>query len=90
WLIMKLPPAEVGVHPGDGSFVQMHAETRMLGALLYLLCDDVEATIADLTAKGVHCEAPDDAPWGRYTAVHLPSGGAIGLYQPHHPLAIEL
>jgi catechol 2,3-dioxygenase-like lactoylglutathione lyase family enzyme len=88
WLILGLPPAELGVHPGDGNFAQMHAGHSMLGAVLYLMCDDLDATVAELSAKGVRCSEADEAPWGRKTTVPLPSGGDIGLYEPRHPTAI--
>jgi catechol 2,3-dioxygenase-like lactoylglutathione lyase family enzyme len=88
WLILGLPPAELGVHPGDGNFAQQHANHSMLGAVLYLMCDDLRATIAELGAKGVRCSEVDEAEWGRKTTITLPSGGEIGLYQPLHPTAM--
>jgi catechol 2,3-dioxygenase-like lactoylglutathione lyase family enzyme len=88
WLILGLPPAELGVHPGDGNFAQTHAGHSMLGAVLYLMCDDLDATVAELSAKGVRCSEADEAEWGRKTTVPLPSGGEIGLYEPRHPTAI--
>jgi catechol 2,3-dioxygenase-like lactoylglutathione lyase family enzyme len=88
WLILGLPPAELGVHPGDGAFAQTHAGHAMLGAVLYLMCDDLAATIAELGDRGARCTEVDEAPWGRKTTIPLPSGGEIGLYQPLHPTAI--
>ncbi len=76
WLIFALPPAELAVHPGDGDFVQSHAEHAMLGAVVYL------------GSKGITCTEVSQAPWGMKTTVRLPSGGEIGLYQPSHPTAI--
>src|SRR5206468_6797070 len=61
WLIFALPPAELAVHPGDGEFVQMHAEHPMLGGLLYLMCDDLSSVIGLLKTKGVVCEDPMEA-----------------------------
>ncbi len=84
WLIFALPPAELAVHPGDGGFVQAHAEHKLLGAVLYLMCDDVRAMMASLKTKGVECTPVMEAGWGLATTVPLPSGGAIGLYQPLH------
>jgi hypothetical protein len=89
WLIFGLPPAELAVHPGDGKFVQMHAEHSMLGGLLYLMCDDLSSEIELLKSKGVACAKPVEAEWGISTSVQLPSGGEIGLYQPAHPTMIE-
>lgn len=79
WLIFAAPPAELAMHPaqGDGS---SHAE-------LYLMCDDVEATIAMLSNKGVECGPVSDQGWGLLTSITLPDGGKLGLYQPRHPVA---
>jgi hypothetical protein len=88
WLILALPPAEIAVHPGDGKFTQTHANHQMLGAALYLMCDDLQATIGSLAAKGVACSEVDTAPWGRKTTIPMPSGGEIGLYEPRHATAI--
>jgi catechol 2,3-dioxygenase-like lactoylglutathione lyase family enzyme len=74
WLIFKLPPAELGVHGGERND---HHE-------LYLICDDLEATLAKLAAKGVTCDPPQSAPWGVFTGVPLPGGGKLGLYEARH------
>ena len=88
WLIFALPPSEIAVHPSDGDFTQDHAGHEMLGIVLYLMCDDVRAVVADLTSRKVGCAQVAEAPWGFYTVVRLPSGGSIGLYQPTHPTAV--
>ena len=75
WLIFALPPAEIGVHPSDG-------ETDHS---LYLLCDDIEATIADLRAKGIEVRGePEDRGWGIATTLVLPGGVEVRLYEPRH------
>jgi catechol 2,3-dioxygenase-like lactoylglutathione lyase family enzyme len=74
WLIFKLPPAELGVHGGE----------RNDHHQLYLMCDDLDAEIARLAGKGVECDEPMRASWGRATSVPLPGGGKLGLYEPHH------
>ena len=51
WLIFALPPAEAAIHPVDQSHTQTHAGHGLLGAVLYLMCDDLDATLRDLTAK---------------------------------------
>jgi hypothetical protein len=90
WLIFALPPAEAAVHPGDSSHDQSHADHRLLGAVLYLMCDDLDATLRDLSAKKVaHTEIATER-WGRKTTIKLPSGGELGLYQPTHPTALNL
>jgi catechol 2,3-dioxygenase-like lactoylglutathione lyase family enzyme len=90
WLIFALPPAEVAVHPSDGEFSQRHAGHNLLGALTYLMCDDLRATMKWLEAKDVACTAVEEARWGIKTTIRLPSGGELGLYQPTHPTAIGL
>ena len=81
WLILQLPPAEVAVHPAETS-----------GAVeLYLVCDDVDATVDAWTAKGVVFDGPvHDERWGRVTAVRLPGGGRLGVYEARHPTAFDL
>ena len=81
WLIFKSPPAEMAVHPTDGP--ESHQ--------LYLMCDDVEATLAELAAKGVESTGPvSDQGWGLLTGIRLPGGGELGLYEPRHPTAHDL
>jgi catechol 2,3-dioxygenase-like lactoylglutathione lyase family enzyme len=76
WLIFGLPPAELAAHPSDGD-PQLE---------LHLMCDDVEATVAELEAKGVEFTRPiSDQGWGRTTAMRVPGGGELGLYEPRHP-----
>jgi catechol 2,3-dioxygenase-like lactoylglutathione lyase family enzyme len=88
WLIFGLPPAEMGVHPGDGSFVQNHAEHSMAGAVLYLMCDDLKGLVESLAARGVKCSEAVEAEWGLASSIPLPSGASIGVYQPSHPTAV--
>ncbi len=77
WLIFALPPAEMGVHPSDENDVYE----------LYFMTDDVEAEVARLRDKGVACDDIADHGYGLVTAITLPGGGKLGLYQPRHPLA---
>jgi catechol 2,3-dioxygenase-like lactoylglutathione lyase family enzyme len=78
WLILALPPAEVAVHPTDG-------ETRHE---LYLTCDNIERTLADLSDRGVEIVHPvTDRGWGLRAAIRMPSGAELGLYEPRHPTA---
>jgi hypothetical protein len=89
WLIFALPPAEMAVHPASVTdFVQTHAEQRLSGTVLYLMCDDLKATMQMLELKHIECTPVMTAEWGSATTVGLPSGGRIGLYQPTHPTAI--
>ena len=79
WLIFALPPAELGVHPTEDE--PEHE--------LYLMCDDVVATVKHLTGKGVEFSRPiADQGFGLATSIRLPGGGELGLYQPKHPTAL--
>jgi len=80
WLIFALPPAELAVHPADGA--GRHE--------LYLMCDDIHATLAELRAKGVEV-ARDvaDRGWGLLAAIRLPDGEEFSLYQPRHPSPLQ-
>jgi len=79
WLIFGLPPAEVAVHPTEAD--SQHE--------LYLMCDDIETTIADLQARGAEVSGPvTEQSWGRLVSLHLPGGVRLGLYQPRHPTAL--
>ncbi|MFC7302803.1 VOC family protein [Streptomyces monticola] len=81
WLIFKLPPAEVAVHPTDDE--PKHE--------FYLMCDDLDAVLATMAERGVEVTRPvTEARWGRLTAVRLPSGSELPLYQPLHPVAHSL
>ena len=77
WLIFALPPAELGVHPTDGP--PKHE--------LYLMCEDVDAAIAELDAKGVGLSRPvSDEGFGRVAYLDVPGLGDLGLYEPRHPV----
>jgi predicted enzyme related to lactoylglutathione lyase len=89
WLIFRLPPAEMGVHPGSGDFVQQHGDHNLLGTVLYLMCDELPAEVKRLESQGVRCSPVMAAEWGSSTTLRLPSGGEIGLYQPTHQTAIH-
>jgi len=81
WLIFAAPPAELAVHPTEGA---AHLE-------LYLMCDDIQATVKELSTKGVELLRPvKDAGWGLVTALKLPGGAELGLYEPKHPTAHKL
>ncbi len=89
WLIFGMSPAEAAIHPLEGS-AKKHGEARFLDAVLYLMCDDLDAEIESLKKRKVKCAKPETARWGRVTTIPLPSGGKIGLYQPRHKTALHL
>jgi hypothetical protein len=78
WLIFRLPPAEMGVHPGDRP---VHA--------ISVMCDDIAATMAELRAKGIEfTNEPTDQGFGIVTMMRLPGDVMVQLYEPRHPTAI--
>jgi len=81
WLLFALPPAEMGIHPTDkdGSYD------------LYLMCDNIEKTVAELTKHGARFpRGITTAGWGKVTAIELPGGLEMGLYEARHPTALGL
>ena len=80
WLIFKLPPAELGVHPAE------HSHRRDIS----LMCDDLETTMAELRAKGIEFSGePQDQGYGISVTMLLPGGTELQLYEPRHETAIE-
>jgi hypothetical protein len=90
WLIFALPPAEIAVHPIDEDAPPQNPDGQVVGASLYLMCDDLDVTMKELESRNVLFSEVDEAPWGIVTTFRLPGGGEIGLYQPTHPTALEL
>ena len=89
WMILGLPPSEIAVHPATESFAQRHAGHELLGAVVYLMCDDILATVRELERKGATMTDVQTEQWGLRSTVRLPSGGELGVYQPTHPTAIR-
>jgi catechol 2,3-dioxygenase-like lactoylglutathione lyase family enzyme len=80
WLIFALPPAELAVHPHDGP--SRHE--------LYLMCDDIESTVAQLQARGAEVTGSISRQrWGMLSSLRIPGGVEVGLYQPLHPTAVD-
>ncbi len=82
WLIFGTGPSELGVHPSDGG--DEHHE-------ISLVCDDIEQTVEELTARGAEfAGAIENRGFGRTIALRVPGGGDMLLYQPRHPTAFDL
>ena len=74
WLIFRLPPSEIAVHPADEN--NMHE--------IYLTCDSIAETIKHLKDRKVECSPQRDMDWGKLVMVTLPGGGQLGIYEPKH------
>ena len=82
WLIFGTGPSELGVHPADGG--REHHE-------ISLVCDDIERTVAELTAKGAQFAGGiERRGFGRTIALEIPGAGRMLLYEPRHPTAFDL
>ncbi len=78
WLIFALPPAELGIHPAEAPRHE-----------LTLMCDDLDATMAELSARGVEFRGePAEARFGTAVTMVLPGGVELMLYEPRHVTAI--
>lgn len=89
WLIFKTKPSELGVHPatgGDGEVwgtVPTHQSS--------LMCDDIEATCAELRAKGVNVrDEIKDEGFGLTSSIDVPGAGWMMIYEPRHAAAYGL
>lgn len=80
WLIFRTGPSELGVHPTDGK--PSHE--------ISLMCEDIEATIEDLGAKGAEFEGTvQDRGFGRTVMMKVPGAGSMMVYEPRHPTAFD-
>ncbi len=90
WLIFGTGASEMGVHPthsvweGREYNYPRHHE-------ISLMCDDIEATRADLELKGATFSSPiTDAGYGFIAQLDVPGADPLMLYQPKHPTAYNL
>jgi hypothetical protein len=80
WPIFALPPAELAVHPTEDD--SRHE--------LYLMCDDIHATLAELRGKGADVARDvSDQGWGLMAAIRLPDGLEFPIYQPRHASPLQ-
>jgi len=78
WLIFDTSEGEVGCHP------LMEGQEKPFHEISFYT-EDVEATVADLKAKGVEFKGPiEDRGWGLGTEILVPGGLVVTLYQPRY------
>ena len=80
WLIFAMPPLEAAFHDSEKN--GQHE--------LFLMCDDIRATLSDLKSKNVEVSEVSEQRWGKLATFTLPGGGKIGIYEPKHPSPSEL
>jgi hypothetical protein len=74
WLIFGLPPSEVAIHPSNQNGVNE----------FYLLCDDINLFVKEMSENKIICSTIENQPWGLLTYLTLPGGGKLGVYEPKH------
>jgi predicted enzyme related to lactoylglutathione lyase len=90
WLIFRTGPSELGVHPTSGthegseySYPRHHTIT--------LMCDDIEATKAELERRGAAFSGgTEDFGFGLAAMLQVPGADDVMLYEPRHPTAYDL
>ena len=87
WLIFKMPPAEIGIHPAEGPTFESGFRHQIT-----LMCDSLPDTMRELQGKkGVTVKGePRDEGWGITVMLGLPGGVEVMLYEPRHPKATDL
>src|ERR1700730_7112785 len=79
WLIFAMPQLEAAFHDSEKN--DQHE--------LFLMCDDIEATLKDLRSKKVKVGDVTEQRWGRLATFSLAGGGKIGIYEPKHPSPLK-
>ena len=74
WLIFGLPPTELAVHPSSDN--DKHE--------IYLMCDDINAFVEQMSTHKIKCSKIQDRGWGLVIQIKLPGGGNLGVYEPRH------
>ncbi len=78
WMIYKMPPAEIAVHPEHGPI--RHE--------LHMMCDDIRKTCSTLEEMGYPCDPVEDLGYGLVSGFVLPGGAKLGFYEPRHETAL--
>lgn len=90
WLIFRSGPSEIGVHP---TVSEWHGKTYTSPRhhSISLMCDDIQATVAELRQKGAEFRGEvEDHGYGWVIMMAVPGADDIQLYQPNHPVAHSL
>jgi catechol 2,3-dioxygenase-like lactoylglutathione lyase family enzyme len=74
WLIFAMPQTEAAFHDAEKN--DQHE--------LFLMCDDIAATLTEFKSRKVKVSDVSEQRWGTLATFALPGGGKIGIYQPKH------
>ena len=90
WLIFGTGPSETGVHPTRSEWGGQVYESPRHHSLSFM-CDDIEVTMAELSAKGAEFNGEvADHGYGLVVMMKVPGADDVQLYQPKHPVAYKL
>ena len=90
WPVFRSGPSELGVHPSSWEYEGQKGSTEQHFEIS-LMCDDLQQTMAELTAKGARFRGGIvDQGWGLVTSLVVPGAGEVTLYQPQYdPPALQ-
>jgi catechol 2,3-dioxygenase-like lactoylglutathione lyase family enzyme len=90
WLIFKSGPSELGVHPTHQVYEARTYDFPRHHSIS-LMCDDIQATMAELAGKGAEFTGTiQDEEFGRTVMLKVPGADDIMVYEPRHHLAYSL
>ena len=90
WLIFQSGPSEMGVHPTHSEWEGQNYDFSRHHSIA-LMCDDIDATVSELQAKGAKFRGPiKHEMYGRVIMMIVPGADDIQLYQPSHKLGYGL
>jgi predicted enzyme related to lactoylglutathione lyase len=84
WLIFNSGPSELAVHPSSWEYEGQTGSTVQQSDVS-LMCDDLDKTMAELTARGAEFTGDiRDEGWGITARLKVPGAGEMTLYQPNY------
>jgi catechol 2,3-dioxygenase-like lactoylglutathione lyase family enzyme len=90
WLIFGTGRSELGVHPTSGVH-DGHEWSSPKRHSIAVVCDDLDATIADLENRGAEFRGdPQEMGFGKGSLMLVPGADDMLLYQPRHATAYDL
>lgn len=89
WLIFATGPSELGVHPTSGEWEGQHY-TNPRTHLITFMCDDIDATVAELSERGATFAGEvADHGYGLVAMMQVPGADDVQVYQPRHATAYD-
>jgi len=84
WLIFRSGPSELAAHPSSWEHEGSRGGTDQRYDVS-LMCDDLDATMAELSSRGATFEGETvPEPWGLTVQLIVPGAGTMTLYEPRY------